>query len=80
MEVDHQVMRGGVLHHAMIEAHHPLVVAIHEVDFDARDAPLLKQRKRLVHVLVDRRPMRPQPELDVLFFGVAKQLRHVDFR
>ena len=80
VEVDHEMMRGGSFHHAVIEAHHPLVVAVHKVDLDAGDAPLLEERKGLVHVFVDRGPVRPEPELDVLLFRVAQQLRHVDLR
>ena len=77
--IDHQVMLRGFLRHRAVPVHHPLVVAIHEVDLDPRDAPLLKQRKGLVHLPVHRCPVRPQPEPHVLRLGIAQQLRHVDF-
>ena len=70
--VDHQMMLGCCRHYLPVPLHHPLVVAIHKVDLYARDAPILKERKRLVHVLVHRRPMRPQPQLHVLFLRVAQ--------
>ena len=76
--IDHEMMLGGLLHHAAIPVHHPLVVAVHEVDLDPGDAPFFKQRKRLVHVFVDRGPMRPQPDADILLLGVAQQFGKID--
>ena len=78
MEIDHQVVRSRGLYNVAIKAHHPLVVAVHKVDLHAGDAPLFKERKGLVHVFVHGTPVRPEPDLDLLFFRVAQQLRHVD--
>ncbi len=76
--IDHEMVLGGFLHYPAIPVHHPLIVAVHEVDLDPGDAPLLKQRKGLVHVFVDRGPVRPKPDADILLLGVAQQFRNID--
>lgn len=59
MQIHQQFVFGGLGEQAVVEVHHLLVVAVHEVDLDAFDAELLIPRKRLVHVRIQCAPMRP---------------------
>ena len=40
VEVDHQVMRGGLVGDAVVEVDSALVVALDEIDLESGDAPL----------------------------------------
>ncbi|RRA49152.1 hypothetical protein D1Y84_13610 [Acidipila sp. EB88] len=40
VKIDHQVVFRGERHNILIPIHHGLVIAIHEVNLDARDTPL----------------------------------------
>jgi hypothetical protein len=76
--IDHEVMLGGFLHHAAIPVDHPLIVAVHKIDLDPGDAPLFEKREGLVHVFVDRGPVRPKPDANILFLRVAQQFGEID--
>ena len=80
MKIDHQMMLRRLLHHAAVEVDHPLIVAIHEIDLHAGDAPLLEQREGFVHLARNVGPVRPQPDAHVLRFGVRQDGGHVDVR
>src|SRR3972149_5135887 len=64
MEIHYQVMFGGLTHDSLVEIHHLLVIAIHEVHFNARYTPLFVQREGSVHVLVHGLPPHPEQHLD----------------
>ena len=61
--IQNQMMLGGLAGQALVEIHHLLIVAIHEVNLDAGGAPLGVEVQRRIHLLVHRSPVEPQAAL-----------------
>jgi hypothetical protein len=80
MEIDQQTSLGGLAGHAMIELDHPLIVSLHEVDLDARNAQSLEAVERFVHVFVEGAPQHPEDDADSLFLAVTQNLWEIDVR
>ena len=80
VEVDEQPAverRAGDL---LVEAHHLLVGALHEVDLDALDAPVAVGVEDPLEVPFHGVPQRPEHHADPLLAAVADQLRKVHLR
>ena len=78
VKIHQQMVRCGVLHGALVEVDHLLIVGVHEVDLDAGDAPLLVQRESHVLLRGGVIPAEPEEHLHVAVFGVADDGGHVD--
>ena len=57
------------------EAIHLLVVAVHEVEHHPFNAPLAVERKILLHVLIGRSPVHPEPDSYAFFLGMLEDRR-----
>ena len=69
VEIDDNLILGGLLDYALEEVDHPLVGMIHEVDLYGRDAPFGVGLEQCVEVLFYCEPRQPEHNLHAL--GVA---------
>ena len=79
VEIDHQVVLGGLADPLGAEVDHFLVIPVHEIHLDAGDAPFFVEGQGFVEQAVQRAPFDPQEDLDVFAFGVGDDLGDVDF-
>ena len=77
MEIHDDVMLGSCLCSTLIEAHHPLVLAVHEVNLHTCHTPLLEGLKHR-GMLLGCEPCEPQDDTHVLRLGIADKLMQVD--
>ena len=80
VEIDEQMVFGGLLDRAMVEIDHLLVVTVHEVDLHTAHPPLFVQGKRLVHLPVGTRPVQPEEDSDPAITGVPDQAGQIQLR
>src|SRR6267378_2053882 len=64
----------------VIKVNHRLIIALHEINLDAFDAPLLKLSEGWLKLIVERLPHYPQNNADILLLAVGHQLFDVNFR
>ena len=72
MQVDHQLVPGRCGQQLVEVVHHFLVGAVHEVDLDALDAPLLVGGQGFFHLPVQLLPLHPQPYAYAFVLGVIE--------
>ncbi len=77
VEVDHHVPLGGLPRDPIAKIDHLLIVAVHEVDLDAPDAPLGKAIERRFALAVQRRPDHPQHHAHVLLLRIGADRLHI---
>ncbi len=78
VEVYEQLARRGLARHALVEVHHPLVLALHEVDLDPLHAPPSELVERGLHLQVEGLPHDPHDQAHVLLLRVGGQRLHVE--
>ena len=79
VEVDEDVVLGCLFGHALVEVNHPLVLAVHEVDLCALDAPLLEFLEE-VHVVLYGEPGQPEDDAHAFALAVRDNLGQMHFR
>ena len=64
----------------VIEIDHGLIVALHEINLDPFDAPLLELIQGRFELIVERLPNHPQNYTDVFLLAIRNQLFDVHIR
>ena len=77
MEVEQEVMIRGRLGEPVIKLDHLLVIAIHEIDLDAFNAPFLKTGER-VPLAINGQPDTPENEADIALSAIGNQFVEIN--